>query len=203
MTSPSPASPLEVVEPSLSLPVGTASFNSNSPLLVVAPVPLPTKKTSSSDSSSTLAFSTLASLLQLLLKVLYVVKEVATQHLQLELLQGFVLDAAVHGSGCQGRCRPSTRRLLTLGPRRRAGLYTAPAGPLRLLSDLLERWLTCWPPSSLLLPVPVPSSRGFPTTVSTLDAVSKPAGGYSPAAEGKLGKVPHEEKTSVVYVFLL
>jgi hypothetical protein len=35
-----------------------------------------------------------------------------------------------------------------------------------------------------------------------LDAVSKPAGGYSPAAEGKLGKVPHEEKTSVVYVFL-
>jgi hypothetical protein len=36
--------------------------------------------------------------------------------------------------------------------------------------------------------------------VSTLDAVSKPAGGYSPAAEGKLGKVPHEEKTSVVYV---
>jgi hypothetical protein len=89
---------------------------------------------------------------------------------------------------------------------------------LRLLDDLLERWLTCWPPSPLLvplplplplplslplpLPVPVPSSRGFPTTVSTLDAVSKPAGGYSPAAEGNLGKVPHEEKTSVVYVFL-
>jgi hypothetical protein len=35
-----------------------------------------------------------------------------------------------------------------------------------------------------------------------LDAISKPAGIYSPAAEGKLGKVPHEEKTSVVYVFL-
>jgi hypothetical protein len=35
-----------------------------------------------------------------------------------------------------------------------------------------------------------------------LDAVSKPAGGYSPAAEGKLGKVPHEEKKGVVYVFL-
>jgi hypothetical protein len=83
MKSPLPASPLELVELPLSSRV---------------PVPLPTKQTSSSDSSSTLAFSTLG-LLHLLLKVLDVVKEVATQHLQLELLQGFVLDAAVHDAG--------------------------------------------------------------------------------------------------------
>jgi hypothetical protein len=80
--------------------------------------------------------------------------------------------------------------------------------PLRLLADLLERWLTCWPPSPLpvplplLLPVPVPSlSRGFPTTADTMGTVFQPVGGHSPAADRKLGKVPHEEKTSIVYVF--
>jgi hypothetical protein len=35
-----------------------------------------------------------------------------------------------------------------------------------------------------------------------MGTVSQPLGGHSPAAERKLGKVPHEEKTSVVYVFL-
>jgi hypothetical protein len=32
--------------------------------------------------------------------------------------------------------------------------------------------------------------------------VSQPVGGHSPATERKLGKVPHKEKTSIVYVFL-
>jgi hypothetical protein len=35
-----------------------------------------------------------------------------------------------------------------------------------------------------------------------MGTVSQPVGGHSPAAERKLGKVPHEEKTSVFYVFL-
>jgi hypothetical protein len=35
-----------------------------------------------------------------------------------------------------------------------------------------------------------------------MGTVSQPIGGHSPAAERKLGKVPHEEKTIVVYVFL-
>jgi hypothetical protein len=35
-----------------------------------------------------------------------------------------------------------------------------------------------------------------------MGTVSQPVGGHSPAAERKLGKVPHEEKTSIVYVFL-
>jgi hypothetical protein len=35
-----------------------------------------------------------------------------------------------------------------------------------------------------------------------MGTVSQPVGGHSPAAEQKLGKVPHEEKTSVVYVFV-
>jgi hypothetical protein len=35
-----------------------------------------------------------------------------------------------------------------------------------------------------------------------MGTVSQPVGGHSPAAEQKLGNVPHEEKTSIVYVFL-
>jgi hypothetical protein len=49
----------------------------------------------------------------------------------------------------------------------------------------------------LPLPVPVPLlSREFRTMADTM--VSQPVGGHSPAAERKLGKVPHEEKTSIV-----
>jgi hypothetical protein len=73
--------------------------------------------------------------------------------------------------------------------------------PLRLLADLLEGWLTCWPSSPLEVLVPL-SLWGFPTTADTMGTVSQPVGGHSPAAEQKLGKGPHEEKTSVVYVFL-
>jgi hypothetical protein len=36
---------------------------------------------------------------------------------------------------------------------------------LRLLSDLLERWLTCWPPSLLLVPLPLPLSLPVPLTL--------------------------------------
>jgi hypothetical protein len=32
-----------------------------------------------------------------------------------------------------------------------------------------------------------------------MDIISLPVGGHNPAAEGKLGKVSHEEKTSVVF----
>jgi hypothetical protein len=35
-----------------------------------------------------------------------------------------------------------------------------------------------------------------------MEPISQPAGGHSPAAEQKLSKVPHGEKTSVVNVFL-
>jgi hypothetical protein len=34
-----------------------------------------------------------------------------------------------------------------------------------------------------------------------MDTFSLPVGGHNPAAEGKLGKVSHEEKTSVVFFF--
>jgi hypothetical protein len=35
--------------------------------------------------------------------------------------------------------------------------------------------------------------------VNTMDTISQPVGGRNLAAEGKLSKVSHEEKTSVVF----
>jgi hypothetical protein len=101
LTSSSPSSPLEVVVPvpvplSSSL-VGRASFNSNSPP--------PWWAGSVADEEDGLLQLQLLheprlnlglldlGLLQLLLEVLNVVEEVATEHLQLELLQGLVLDS--------------------------------------------------------------------------------------------------------------
>jgi predicted ThiF/HesA family dinucleotide-utilizing enzyme len=46
--------------------------------------------------------------------------------------------------------------------------------------------------------VVVAGARGLPTTANTMGTVSQPVGGQGPAAEGKLGKVFHEEKTNVV-----
>jgi hypothetical protein len=35
------------------------------------------------------------------------------------------------------------------------------------------------------------------TTADTMDTVPQPVGGHNPAAEGKLGKVSHEEKKAL------